>query len=250
MASEAIASILLAFWITLRVFGIVPKLEQIFDHLGIDRISDRIRTLKGWIQGPPKYDQQMEWIGNQNRNRTSRIYWMQYYLLITESIIEHAIQRKLDQMGKPYDIGPADWKRKLQDIVQSRAWTVSNMLYDLHLKKPEGPLIRQYERQQERITKALATNPAKHLSQPHLVETCKVRGGCCARACQCCLRARGLYHDKTIFYAHCTPICGCCVRNRGFVYLNKKGAMRFAGSADISNVTFTIEEKPYASAVL
>lgn len=117
--------------------------------------------------------------------------------------------------------GPNHWKVKLQNLVCCH-WVISNSAYDVAENAPKGATIRQYTQSCSRVYVRLGKDLVKHLSQPHLVSSCATRGGCCARACQCCLKPRGLYPSKTIYYAHCMVTCGCCVRNRGFIYVDKE----------------------------
>lgn len=49
----------------------------------------------------------------------------------------------------------------------------------------------------------------------YLVEDCAARGGCCARACNCCLD-RKIPDTRQLGVGHCTLECGCCRRDRGF----------------------------------
>ncbi|KMQ44753.1 hypothetical protein HL42_4556 [Trichophyton rubrum] len=245
---EEIVLVLATSWVTLRLLGIGLNFEQLFDLLGINGISDRIRAVKGWFLLPESHEQ-LKWIERMNEERAYNILRTQQSLAIKDLTIEHAIQRKLDVLSNLWNTGPKDWKHKLLEM-RCLEWIDRNQEFALHLRKPEGPFTRQYERQQERKHKALATNPTKYLSQPHLVEECKTRGGCCARACQCCLRPRGLYPDKTVLYSHCTTVCGCCVRNRGFVHIDQSDAREIPDFVDCRKWTYHIEERPCEATVL
>ncbi|EZF28276.1 hypothetical protein H109_00963 [Trichophyton interdigitale MR816] len=245
---EKIVLALATSWVTLRLLGIGLNLEQLFDLLGMDCVSDRIRTLKRWFLLPGSREK-VKWVEEMKKERAYYMFRTQQSLSIKELIIEYAIRGKLDVLHKPWNKGPINWKHKLLEI-PCLEWIDRNQEFALILRKPEGPFIRQYERQQERKNKALAANPTKYLSQPHLVEECKTRGGCCARACQCCLRARGLYPDKTVFYSHCMAVCGCCARNRGFVYVDQSDGRKIPQFVDSRKWTYPIEEKPWEATVL
>ncbi|KGO63523.1 hypothetical protein PITC_049050 [Penicillium italicum] len=67
-----------------------------------------------------------------------------------------------------------------------------------------------------------------------LREDCASRGGCCGRACGCCLN-RKLSYDRQSAVGHCTIECGCCHKTRGFELSEdekKHFATRYAVSRD------------------
>ncbi|OAL71950.1 hypothetical protein A7D00_3982 [Trichophyton violaceum] len=173
---EEIVLVLATSWVTLRLLGIGLNFEQLFDLLGMDGISDRIRAVKGWFL-LPESGEQLKWVEEMNKERAYYILRTQQSLAIKDLTIEHAIQRKLDVPSNLWNTGPKDWKHKLLEM-RCLEWIDRNQEFAVRLRKPEGPFIRQYERQQERKHKALAANPTKYLSQSHLVEECKTRDGC------------------------------------------------------------------------
>ncbi|EFE31236.1 uncharacterized protein ARB_01855 [Trichophyton benhamiae CBS 112371] len=112
---EKMVLVLATSWVTLRLLGIGLNFEQLFDLLGMDCISDRIRAVKGWFL-LPESRVQLKWVEEMNKERAYYILRTQQFLAIKDLAIEHAIQRKLDVISKSWNTGPKDWKHKLLEI--------------------------------------------------------------------------------------------------------------------------------------
>ncbi|EGD91981.1 hypothetical protein H112_00584 [Trichophyton rubrum D6] len=223
------------------VFGIGPNFDMLFARMQIfwDWVSintwNMIRALQPWDELVKEEDWAIE-LGNLARRRH---IWIQRQLFLRETIIEYAIQGKLEKVND-LDNGSKDWQGKL--LSQTRkAWALSNEWYEHHKREPTGPIIRISNILVSRKYKYLRNNPTKHLLRQDLRRACRIRDGCCARACQCCIKPRGLYPDKRIYYAHCTLYCGCCIRSRGFVK-HRELVKDVDDLADFSITRFSIED--------
>ena len=202
--------------IVMILFSTSTNLEQLFDRMHMFELSNKIRRTKMAIQSTDEHEKDCDWL-------VERLYlvkrlheWRQRQIFLREIIIEYVTQGKLDKISNLDNWGPRDWQHKLLNEA-NEAWALINEYHDLYQRKPRGPRVRLRDNYISQVYNTLLNNPTKHLSQKSLVEACEARGGCCARACQCCMKPRGQYPNKRLYYAHCTLFCGCCVRNRGFV---------------------------------
>lgn len=64
----------------------------------------------------------------------------------------------------------------------------------------------------KRAFKAWRQDPDWYLCE-WLRQDCAGRGGCCARDCGCCGKARDTHREQN--RGHCTGTCGCCIRTCG-----------------------------------
>ncbi|EGD99922.1 hypothetical protein TESG_07252 [Trichophyton tonsurans CBS 112818] len=224
------------------LFGIGPNFEMLFDRMQMfwDWVSTIPWKINEAFQPSDERAREATWaLEICNLARKSDI-WMQRRLFLRETIIEYAIQGKLEKVDDLDKSGPKDWQDKLlsQTYID---WALSNKWYEVYKREPNGPLRRISDIVVSRIHKTLRNNPTKHLLRQDLYSACKMRDGCCARACQCCMKPRGLYPDKRIYYAHCTLYCGCCIRSRGFVKHEELGK-DVENLADFSISHFSIED--------
>ncbi|KAE8149788.1 hypothetical protein BDV25DRAFT_172653 [Aspergillus avenaceus] len=100
----------------------------------------------------------------------------------------------------------------LQDL-NRRIWTVERDMHTVWSNFPDGPL--------KRAMSANCRNSDWYLSE-WLQADCAGVGGCCARGCGCCMRARS--SKRSDHRGHCTSECTCCEEARGF-------KLKFLGSA-------------------
>ncbi|KAM5431742.1 hypothetical protein MferCBS31731_007802 [Microsporum ferrugineum] len=225
--------------IVMILSGTSLNFEQLFDRMQMYRVSNKIRLKKLAVQPRDEYKRDTEWL-IERLYLVQRLHkWRQRQIFLRETIIEYATQGKLDKINDLDNWGPRDWQHKLLNEA-GEAWALANEWHDLHQRKPSSPRIRLRDARISQIHKTLLNNPTKHLSQEHLVEACETRGGCCARVCQYCMKPRGQYPDKRLYYAHCTLFCGCCVRSRGFVR-HKEQDEDIEGFTDVSTTPFPIE---------
>ncbi|EFE38292.1 hypothetical protein TRV_06948 [Trichophyton verrucosum HKI 0517] len=227
--------------IILILFSTSMNFEQLFDRMHMYEISNEIRLKKIAIQPKDEHEKDCDWL-------VERLYlvqrlhkWRQRQIFLRETIVEYITQgRKLDTISNLDNWGPRDWQHKLLNEA-NEGWVLTNEWHDLHQRKPKGPRVRLRDNFISQAYKTLLDNPTEHLSRRSLVEGCEARGGCCARACQCCMRPRGQYPNKRLYYAHCTLFCGCCVRSRGFVLHKEEQCKDCEGLSDISDTPFPIE---------
>ncbi|EFQ96666.1 hypothetical protein MGYG_08589 [Nannizzia gypsea CBS 118893] len=225
--------------IVMMLFSTRADFEQLFDRIHMYGTSNKIRLKKLAVQPKDEREKSCQWL-IERLYLVQRLHkWRQRQIFLRETIIEFAMQGKLDKIHDLDNWGPRNWQHKLLNEA-GKAWALTNEWHDLHQRKPEGPGIRLRDARISQIHKTLRNNPTKHLSQRYLVEACEARGGCCARACQCCMKPRGQYPDKRLYYAHCTLFCGCCVRSRGFVRHKEQGK-DIEGLTDVSTTPFSIE---------
>lgn len=96
-------------------------------------------------------------------------------------------------------------KEKL-DRLQCDYWMLERNWWEWRHAFPDGPLARAFE--------LWRSHPRWYMHHV-LVTDCIAKGGCCGRACGCCLN-RDIEPTRTRGAGHCTVECQCCSEARGF----------------------------------
>lgn len=116
------------------------------------------------------------------------------------------------------------WNKELNTLNQEY-WSIERLIYIQDTRCPSRPLKRAYT--------SFRKKPQWYLFH-WLCEDCASRGGCCGRACGCCIQSRRVFRPNG--HGHCTKFCDCCIRARGFELDEKQ--------QDLCQPTFDLKTEP------
>lgn len=193
--------------------------EKLFDTLHIYWVSNKIRKTKELFQTRSQIQKQTDWIGEWEYLDEQREFLRQRDYFLRETFLDYAAKDKLEELDGLDKYGPNLWEDKLADS-RARLWLNEQKHVNLARSRPEGPKIRSWVMESDRIKRTIARiGLPRYLAQEKFVKPCEENDGCCARDCGCCSKPRDVSPSGEVFYAHCTSLCLCCIRRRGIVRL-------------------------------
>ncbi|WEW61779.1 hypothetical protein PRK78_007275 [Emydomyces testavorans] len=139
--------------------------ESTFDKLHLYWIAGRIRKIKELFDSQDSLKAQTEWIERMKFHTLETYKQMQWLEYARSTVIRCGETGELDRVGKS-DL--RYWGSRLENG-KLGLWAIEQRRYQHHLRKPQGPRIREYETNVHRRAKLLEQDPVKFISHPERI---------------------------------------------------------------------------------
>ncbi|WEW59186.1 hypothetical protein PRK78_004655 [Emydomyces testavorans] len=157
---------LFVFGLPIFMIKIFFGIEKTFDRLNLYGIASAIRTVKSAFVSRARLDAQTQWIEKMDDKAWEAQNLVQRRERVKEDILEYVATASFE------DVKLKNWQKELKDLKRYR-WSLNQQRYALHLSKPQGPRMRQYDMEIRRDEIYWAREPVRMMSAPRGVESCK-----------------------------------------------------------------------------